>query len=210
MWQIIRGLVAVGVTIFLTTQYLDEADQLADGIAVIDHGRVIAEGTPGQLKSSVGSGAVHVRLRHAHQRTDAQRVLAHVLDTPVQLDADPVALTARVMPDGGTTGPAEQLGGARALVGIEQAHVQRAAPDRRLQLRRRALGDHAPVVDDRDPVGELVGLLEVLRAQQDGRARARERADDVPHLVARARVQPGGRLVEVEPVSYTHLTLPTN
>ena len=62
VWDIIRALVAEGTTILLCTQYLDEADQLADGIAVIDHGKVIAEGTPAQLKASVGSGALHVRL----------------------------------------------------------------------------------------------------------------------------------------------------
>ena len=56
VWDIIRALVAEGTTILLCTQYLEEADQLADGIAVIDHGKVIAEGTPGQLKASVGSG----------------------------------------------------------------------------------------------------------------------------------------------------------
>ena len=57
VWGIIRALVGAGTTILLCTQYLEEADQLADGIAVIDHGKVIAEGTPGQLKASVGSGA---------------------------------------------------------------------------------------------------------------------------------------------------------
>jgi len=62
VWDIVRALVAGGTTILLCTQYLDEADQLADGIAVIDRGRVIAEGTPGQLKASVGSGSLRVRL----------------------------------------------------------------------------------------------------------------------------------------------------
>ena len=62
VWDIIRALAGGGTTILLCTQYLDEADQLADGIAVIDQGRVIAEGTPGQLKASVGSSALHVRL----------------------------------------------------------------------------------------------------------------------------------------------------
>ncbi len=68
VWDIIRSFVAEGATILLCTQYLDEADSLADGIAVIDHGKVIAEGTPGQLKASVGSGALHVRLLDPEQR----------------------------------------------------------------------------------------------------------------------------------------------
>ena len=62
---------------------------------------------------------------------------------------------------------------ARARSGSADAHVQRALADRRLELAGRALGDHAAVVDDRDAVGELVGLVEVLRAQQHGRALAR-------------------------------------
>jgi ABC-2 type transport system ATP-binding protein len=87
VWEIIRTLVAEGTTILLCTQYLDEADQLAEGIAVIDHGKVIAEGTPSQLKASVGSGALHVRL------LDPERVLAQALDA-VHLEADPAALSA--------------------------------------------------------------------------------------------------------------------
>ncbi|HTZ24845.1 MAG TPA: ABC transporter, partial [Streptosporangiaceae bacterium] len=63
MWQIIRELVAGGVTIFLTTQQLDEADELADRIAVLDHGKVVATGTPEELKRSI-PGA-HVRLHFA-------------------------------------------------------------------------------------------------------------------------------------------------
>ena len=63
MWQLIRELVAGGVTIFLTTQYLEEADQLADQVAVLDHGRLIAEGTPDALKRRVPGG--HVRLQFA-------------------------------------------------------------------------------------------------------------------------------------------------
>ncbi|MGW0506901.1 ATP-binding cassette domain-containing protein [Micromonospora sp. NPDC003241] len=96
VWEIVRAVVAHGTTVLLTTQYLDEADQLAGRIAVVDHGRVIAEGTPGELKSSVGSGTVHLRLRDADQRPEAQRLLETVLGVAVQLDADPVAITARV------------------------------------------------------------------------------------------------------------------
>jgi ABC-2 type transport system ATP-binding protein len=93
VWEIIRTLVAEGTTILLCTQYLDEADQLADGIAVIDHGKVIAEGTPSQLKASVGSGALHVRLLDAEQRPEAERLLEQTLDA-VHLEADPAALSA--------------------------------------------------------------------------------------------------------------------
>jgi ABC-2 type transport system ATP-binding protein len=93
VWDIVRALVAEGTTILLCTQYLDEADQLADGIAVIDHGRVIAEGTPAQLKASVGSGALHVRLLEPGQREQAEQVLARRLDA-VRLEPDPAALSA--------------------------------------------------------------------------------------------------------------------
>src|SRR5919199_1274015 len=72
VWDIVRALVAQGTTILLCTQYLEEADQLADGLAVIDSGRVIAEGTPAQLKASVGNGALHVRLLNPEQRAAAE------------------------------------------------------------------------------------------------------------------------------------------
>ena len=93
VWDIIRALVAEGTTILLCTQYLDEADQLADGIAVIDHGRVIAEGTPGQLKASVGTGSLHLRLLDPAQRPQAERLLAAELEA-VHLESDPAALSA--------------------------------------------------------------------------------------------------------------------
>ena len=92
VWDIVRSLVVEGTTILLCTQYLDEADQLADGIAVIDRGRVIAEGSPAQLKASVGFGALHVRLLDATQRVEAERLLAHRLDAVVHLEPDPAAL----------------------------------------------------------------------------------------------------------------------
>jgi ABC-2 type transport system ATP-binding protein len=93
VWGIIRALVAEGTTILLCTQYLEEADQLADGIAVIDQGKVIAEGTPGQLKASVGSGALHVRLLDPEQRPAAQGVLERELGA-VSVEPDPAALSA--------------------------------------------------------------------------------------------------------------------
>lgn len=95
VWDIVRALVGNGTTVLLTTQYLDEADQLADRIAVVDHGKVIAEGTSGELKASVGSGRVHVRLRNPELRDQAQRLLAEKLDTAVQLSSDAAVLSAR-------------------------------------------------------------------------------------------------------------------
>jgi ABC-2 type transport system ATP-binding protein len=96
VWDVVRTLVAGGTTVLLTTQYLDEADQLAARIAVIDHGKVIAEGTPGQLKASVGSGTLHVRLHDPQQRAEAGRLLGHALGVQLQLESDPSALSARI------------------------------------------------------------------------------------------------------------------
>jgi ABC-2 type transport system ATP-binding protein len=93
VWDIVRALVAEGTTILLCTQYLEEADQLADGIAVIDHGKVIAEGTPAQLKASVGVGSLHVRLLEPGQRPDAEQLLVRELGG-VHLEPDPAGLSA--------------------------------------------------------------------------------------------------------------------
>jgi ABC-2 type transport system ATP-binding protein len=70
MWDVIRGLVREGVTLLLTTQYLEEADELADTIAVVDHGRIIARGTADELKANVGGERIEVVVRH---RTDFSR-----------------------------------------------------------------------------------------------------------------------------------------
>jgi ABC-2 type transport system ATP-binding protein len=96
VWELVRALAAHGTTVLLTTQYLEEADQLADRIAVIDQGKVISEGTPGQLKASVGAGILQVRLRHPQQRPEAERLLTPALGVPVHLESDEAALSARV------------------------------------------------------------------------------------------------------------------
>jgi ABC-2 type transport system ATP-binding protein len=93
VWEIIRTLVGGGTTILLCTQYLEEADQLADRIAVIDRGTVIAEGTPGELKASVGSGALRVRLIDPAQRPAAADILERELES-VHLEPDPAAMSA--------------------------------------------------------------------------------------------------------------------
>jgi ABC-2 type transport system ATP-binding protein len=121
VWDIVRAVVAHGTTVLLTTQYLDEADRLAGRIAVVDHGKVIAEGTPGELKSSVGAGTVHLRLRDPGRRAEAGRLLAEALDAPVQAEADPVALTARVTGDGNGLEAGEQA--ARALAELARAGI---------------------------------------------------------------------------------------
>src|SRR6185312_2597621 len=79
MWDTIRGLVEDGCTVLLTTQYLDEADQLAGRIAVIDRGVKVAEGTPDELKSSVGSSTLNLRMSEPSRTTDAVDVVRRLL-----------------------------------------------------------------------------------------------------------------------------------
>jgi ABC-2 type transport system ATP-binding protein len=93
MWQIIRDLVAGGVTSFLTTQYLEEADQLADQVAVLDHGRLVAQGTPDALKRRVPAG--HIRLQFAYR--DGLELAARALG---EGGRDDEALTLQVPSDG--------------------------------------------------------------------------------------------------------------
>ena len=93
MWQIIRGLAADGVTIFLTTQYLDEADQLADRIAVLDQGRIVAEGTADELKRRIPGGHIRLHFAGPHELETAARALG-------TLSRDDETLTLQVPSDG--------------------------------------------------------------------------------------------------------------
>jgi ABC-2 type transport system ATP-binding protein len=119
MWRIIRDLVAGGVTIFLTTHYLEEADQLADQIAVLDQGRLIARGTPDELKRLITGG--HIRLRFADPQglESAARVLG-------RFSRDDDALTLQVPSDGdirSLRALLDQLDGSSIEVGSLSVHT---------------------------------------------------------------------------------------
>jgi ABC-2 type transport system ATP-binding protein len=121
MWESIRDLAAAGVTIFLTTQYLDEADHLADRIAVLDHGRIVAEGTADELKRRIPGG--HVELQFAAPA--ALRAAAGLLDAA---SADGDKLVLQVPSDGSVASLRrllEQLDDAR----IEVEHFSIHTPD---------------------------------------------------------------------------------
>jgi ABC-2 type transport system ATP-binding protein len=85
MWQTIRNLVKGGSTVLLTTQYLDEADQLADNIVVIDKGRVVANDIPDGLKRSVGSSSLHLTVKDANKAANAAQIIERILDAKVHL-----------------------------------------------------------------------------------------------------------------------------
>jgi ABC-2 type transport system ATP-binding protein len=96
VWELVRRIAGEGTTVLLTTQYLDEADRLAERLAVIDHGKVIAEGTSRELKASVGASALHVRLANADQRPLAQELVSRVLGDGLLPGTDPSELAVRL------------------------------------------------------------------------------------------------------------------
>ncbi|ARF57898.1 ATP-binding cassette domain-containing protein [Streptomyces gilvosporeus] len=124
MWEIIRGLVADGVTLFLTTQYLEEADQLADRIAVLDQGKLVAEGTAEELKRLIPGSHIRLRFTDAHALESAAAFFGSTA-----YDAE--ALTLQIPGDGG-------IPGLRAVLdGLERASIE-----------AEALTVHTPDLDD--------------------------------------------------------------
>jgi ABC-2 type transport system ATP-binding protein len=133
LWDVINQLVSGGTTLLLTTQYLEEADRLADTIAVIDTGRIIAEGTADQLKSKVGGELLEFRVDDQSRMDDLARVLVSVCKTEPQYETDSGRVTLQVGTDDGD-GSAVLTKLVRAL---DQEHIHISE----LALRRPTLDD---------------------------------------------------------------------
>jgi ABC-2 type transport system ATP-binding protein len=126
MWDVVRTLAAGGVTLFLTTQYLDEADQLADRVAVLDGGRIVADGTPAELKATVGEE--HLRLRFATEDQVGKARVALAAVAPDGLPASDDELELRV-PTPANGAAVRGVLNMLAAAGVEPAEVTTAAPD---------------------------------------------------------------------------------
>ena len=117
MWEVIKRLVAGGTSLLLTTQYLEEADLLADNIVVIDHGRVIAEGDADALKAQVGGERIEVTVTDAAQLARAEELLTPLAVAPVGVEQHQRALLVPV------SGGASRLGDALRRLDAEQIGV---------------------------------------------------------------------------------------
>ena len=124
VWEVVRAIAATGTTVLLTTQYLEEADRLADRLAVIDQGRLIAEGTSRELKAMVGKGSIHLRLRDSGQRAEAEAILVKTLDAAVVPGADAFSLSAQVTDEA----RAAQAMAALAAAGVGVAEMSLGSP----------------------------------------------------------------------------------
>jgi ABC-2 type transport system ATP-binding protein len=96
VWDLVRQIAADGTTVLLTTQYLEEADRLAERMAVIDHGRVIAEGTSSELKASIGGSALRFQLASLDDRAQAQALIANLVGDRILPNTDPSAISVKV------------------------------------------------------------------------------------------------------------------
>jgi ABC-2 type transport system ATP-binding protein len=132
-WGTLTELVAGGTTVLLTTQYLEEADRLADSIAVVDHGRVIARGTADELKSEVGGEVIEVVAATADRLDDARALLSKMFRGQVTMDRHTRRLTVSVDPTG--------RGGARSLMDVLRAFDERDIGVLDAGLRRPTLDD---------------------------------------------------------------------
>ncbi|WP_148572973.1 ATP-binding cassette domain-containing protein [Nocardioides caldifontis] len=126
LWDVLRGLVRDGTTLLLTTQYLEEADQLADNIVVIDRGQIIAEGTPTQLKDQAGRASVVVHVTHASDLGSAEGILRQFTDeVHVDHGARRIAVRATGLQDMLAIGDAI----SRAAIEVDDLGLQRPSLD---------------------------------------------------------------------------------
>jgi ABC-2 type transport system ATP-binding protein len=114
VWDLVRQIAAVGTTVLLTTQYLEEADRLAERMAVIDHGRVIAEGTSRELKASIGGNALRFQLMNSDQRAEALALVSGLLGESVMSNSDPTAISVKV---------ADAAAAANVLSALSRANI---------------------------------------------------------------------------------------